>query len=210
VKAVKAKRKTKRIAILASGSGTNLEAIIKAVHSRKLKRAEIALAVSDYAKARALNRARRAGIQTLFLNPASFETRTSYEQALGGALKAARIDYIVLAGFMRILGASFVKRFQNRILNIHPALLPAFKGARGISDALKAGAKVTGVTVHFVTPKLDSGPIILQEAVCIHSHDTLSSLSQKIHRVEHKLYPSAIQLVVDGRVRVRGGKTIIR
>jgi len=205
------KRKTKkktRIAILASGNGTNLQAIINAVRTRKLRHVEIALVISDRSRARALERAHHAKLTALFLDPTRFATRNAYERELDIRLRAMEVDYIVLAGFMRILGRSLVRRWHNKILNVHPALLPSFKGPHGIRDALKFGAKVTGVTIHFVTPKVDDGPIILQEALPIHEGETETALTKRIHTVEHRLYPKAIGLLAEGKVVVKGRKVV--
>ena len=203
-------RKKTRIAVLASGSGTNLQAMIDAVRSRKLKRVEIVLVVSDKAGAGALSRARQAGLTSVFIHPPGFRSLRTFELELVRHLKADKVELIVLAGFMRILSARFVRRYESRILNIHPALLPSFKGPYAIRDALEQGVKVTGVTVHFVTADLDAGPVILQEALNILPHDNKETLLRRIHRVEHRLYPKAVQLVVDGRTRVKNGKVFIR
>ena len=180
------------IAVFASGRGTNFSAIIGAVKAGRLK-ANIALLVCDNHKAEVLSRARKAGVKIALIKK---------EEQILGHLRENKIELIALAGFMRILSPAFVSRYQNHILNIHPSLLPAFKGAHAIKDAFAYGAKVTGVTVHFVDEKIDHGPIILQQAVTIGQEDTLESLEEKIHKVEHNLYPKAIQLVISGRFKI--------
>jgi len=190
------------IAIFASGNGTNLQAIIDAVSRGRIK-AKIALVVSDNKNAYALERAKKSGIKTFVLSPKAFETREDYDREIMKALAKNKIGLIVLAGFMRLLSPYFVREYKNKILNIHPALLPAFKGTCGIKDAFDAGVKKTGVTVHFVDEELDHGPIILQETLNIDKDDTLQTLEEKIHKVEHKLYPKAIRLFVEGKLSAK-------
>ena len=191
------------LAVFCSGRGTNLQAILDATRRQRL-RARVALVISDQPAAAALRRARRAGVDAVVVERRAYPSRSAFERAITGVLKARHIRLICLAGFMRLLSPSFVRRYTRRILNVHPALLPAFPGAHAIRDALAWGAKVTGVTVHFVDEHVDHGPIILQEAVRVAPHDTEASLLRKVHRVEHRLYPEAIGLVLDGRVRLRG------
>jgi phosphoribosylglycinamide formyltransferase-1 len=195
--------------VFCSGQGTNLQAILNAARSGRL-RARVALIVSDRADAMALRRARRAGVRACFVNPKQYPTRGRYEAALIRLLRQHRVQLVCLAGFMRILSPVFVRRFRHRILNVHPALLPAFPGAHAVRDALAWGAKVTGVTVHLVDEEVDHGPILLQEAVAIRRGDTEARLLARIHRVEHRLYPKAIGLVLAGRLRISGRKTVIR
>ena len=196
------------IAVFASGFGSNLQAIIKAIKKGKLK-ANLALVISDVKKAMALKRAKRAGIKPIFIDPAAYPTQEAFEQEILKHLEAEKIDLIVLAGFMRIVGNTLLDKFPNKILNIHPALLPSFKRVQGIQDAFEYGTKITGVTVHFVDNKMDHGPIIAQGIVKIEDADTLESLEKKIHRLEHKLYPETINLVVEGKVNIDGRKTKI-
>ncbi|MFA6281378.1 MAG: phosphoribosylglycinamide formyltransferase, partial [Candidatus Omnitrophota bacterium] len=172
------------IAILASGNGSNFEAIAKAVKQGDIK-ANIKLLLTDKENAFARKRAARFNIPELFIDPRKFSSRLDYDKEILKLLKKEKIDLIVLAGFMRILGHDFVKSFKNKILNIHPALLPAFKGGDAIRMAYNYGNKITGVTVHFVNEKVDNGPIILQEAVCIKKGVSLSELEKKIHNIEH-------------------------
>ncbi|MFA5315022.1 MAG: phosphoribosylglycinamide formyltransferase [Candidatus Omnitrophota bacterium] len=197
----------KKIAVFVSGNGTNLQAIINAV-SRGALKAQIALVVSDKKNAFALIRARRAGIKALFLDPKDYESRRAYDAALVRCLKAQKIDLVVLAGFMRILSPLFVQAFRNRILNIHPALLPAFPGECAIKDAFRHGVKVTGITVHFVDEEVDHGPIIAQESVNVLATDTAESLEEKIHRVEHRIYPEAIKKVLSGGFTLKGRRVL--
>ena len=192
-----------RIAVFCSGQGSNLQAILDAARRGRL-RAQVAIVVVDHPNARALTRARRAGIPAYSLNPKQYATRAGFERALIRLLTRHRVRLVCLAGFMRILSPVFVRRYRARIVNIHPALLPAFPGAHAVRDALAWGAKVTGVTVHFVDEHVDHGPIILQEAVAIRPHDTEASLLARIHRSEHRLYPKAIGLILAGRTRVVG------
>ena len=185
-------------AVLASGQGSNLQAIIHAVKAKKIK-AQLKLVISDKKDAFALERARKAKIATKVLNPKDFPDREAFDRAVLAHLKDSQIDFVVLAGYMRLLSKHFIEQYPHKILNIHPALLPAFKGMRGIQDAFEYGVKVTGATVHLVTYEMDAGPILLQEAVKVSPKDTLETLAQKIHRVEHKLYPKAIALFISSR-----------
>ncbi|MDD5292032.1 MAG: phosphoribosylglycinamide formyltransferase [Candidatus Omnitrophica bacterium] len=194
------------IAVFCSGNGTNLQAIINAVKSRKLKSVKIALVVSDNPGAYALARAKKAGIKTLVVERSQFAAKSDFEKQIIGSLKKENVRLIVLAGFMRIIGEDILREYKGKILNIHPALLPSFKGAHGIKDAFDYGVKATGVTVHLVDDKMDHGPIILQEAIPVKGNDTLESLESRIHKVEHKLYYKAIDLLVKGRIKIRGRK----
>jgi len=193
------------IAVFVSGRGTNLQAIIDEV-SRGLIKAKVALVVSDKGDAYALTRAKKAGIEAFVLSPGGFKTREDYDKKIVEELKKHNVGLIVLAGFMRLLSGYFVKQYENKIMNIHPALLPSFKGMHSIKDAFECNAKETGVTVHFVDEELDHGPIILQEVVNVDENDTLESLEEKIHEVEHKLYPEAIRLFVEGKLKIEGKK----
>lgn len=196
------------IAVLCSGNGTNLQAIIDAVNAGTIP-ARIALVAGDRKDAFAFERARNAGIETLFVDPREHAWRESFDKALVRALHAKDVGLVVLAGFMRLLSPYFIGEFRGRIMNIHPALLPAFKGAHGIRDALAYGVKVTGVTVHFVDEELDHGPIILQRAVEVRDDDTEASLLERAHAEEHKLYPEAIKLFVEGKLKIQGRKVTV-
>lgn len=196
------------IAVLSSGNGTNLQAIIDKVASGYIP-AKIALVVSDKADAFALERAKKAGLETLVLNGKDFKSRDDFDRKVSEELKKRKIGLVVLAGFMRILSSRFIKEYRNRIMNVHPALLPAFKGAHGIKDALDHGVKITGVTVHFVDEELDNGPVITQATVEVDDEDTEKSLLEKVHAEEHRLYPEAVKLFVEGRLKIEGRKVKI-
>lgn len=196
-----------KFAVFASGNGSNLQAIIDAVKSGEIK-AELALVFSNNRKAFALKRAQEAGIKTLFLDRKDYATPQSYDRDIVIHLKDAGIDFIVLAGYMKILSAFFIKKYPNKVLNIHPSLLPSFKGMRGIKDAFTYGAKVTGVTIHFVDEKMDHGAIIEQESLKIQDRDTLSTLTEKIHALEHKMYTKVISQFVDGKLKIKGRKVL--
>lgn len=195
------------IAVFCSGQGTNLQAILEAARDKRVP-ARVGLVITDQARAKALQRARRFGVEAHFVNPRQFPAKADYERALIKLCQVNGVVLVCLAGFMRVLSPVFVSHFSGRILNIHPALLPAFPGAHAVRDALAWGAKVAGVTVHFVDEKVDHGPILLQEAVPIASGDTEGSLFSRIHKVEHRLYPKAIRLVLEGKVRIRGRRVV--
>jgi phosphoribosylglycinamide formyltransferase-1 len=196
------------IAVFASGKGTNFSAIVRAVKKGKIK-ANLSLLVCDNPKAGAIGRAKRAGIKIAKVLREDFSSKEDFEAKILQHLEENKIDLIVLAGFMRLISAGFVKKYEGRILNIHPALLPSFKGTEGIRDAFDYGVKVTGVTVHFVDTELDHGPIILQEAVKIEEDDTLASLEAKIHKLEHRIYPEALRLWAEGKLKIEARKVKI-
>ena len=196
------------IAVFASGRGTNFGAIIRAVKKGKIK-ASLSLLVCDNPKAGAIGRAKRAGIKVALVQRKDFATKKDFEAKIVEHLEADKIDLIVLAGFMRLLSPEFVSRYKGRIVNIHPALLPCFKGTRSIKDAFDYGAKITGVTVHFVDEEMDHGPIILQKEVKIEERDTLESLEVKVHKVEHQIYPEAVRLFIEGKLNLEGRKVRI-
>lgn len=192
-------------AVLASGRGSNLKAIIDAVNLGEIT-ATLRLVISDKKDAYALEHARQASIPAIFINPKDFPDRESFDRAVVECLKEYKIDFIVLAGFMRLLSGYFIRQYPNKILNIHPSLLPAFKGTHAIRDAFNEKVKVTGPTVHFVVEEMDAGPIILQEKVAVEPDDTLESLTEKIHQAEHRIYPRAIALFARGKLKVESGK----
>ena len=194
------------IAIFASGQGSNFSAIVKAFQKIKTN-GKIALLVCDNPQAGVIKRAKRAGIKTTVVQRKNFPSRKDFEKEIILNLKNSNIKLIVLAGFMRLLSPEFVKLYAGKIINIHPSLLPSFKGEHGIRDAFDYGAKITGVTVHFVDEQMDHGPIILQGAVEIKETDTLESLESKIHKLEHQLYPKAIKLFLEGKLKISGRKT---
>jgi len=195
----------KKIAVFASGFGSNLQAIIDYIARGSLN-GEIALVFSNNKDAHALERAKKHKIQTVCTNPKDFASRKEFDLKIAEILKSEKIDLIVLAGYMLLLSPELVAIFKNKIMNIHPALLPSFKGNHGIKDAYEYGVKVTGVTVHFVDKDLDRGPIILQEPVFIDNDDSVESLEEKIHRVEHKIYPKAVEYFCDDRLEIVGRK----
>jgi len=189
-----------RIAVLASGSGTNLQALLE----DPFVGPRVALVASDKPGAYALERAASRGVQTVVVEPKDFDSRPGHDAALLQALQAASTDHVLLAGYMRILTAGFVRHFEHRMLNIHPSLLPAFPGAHPVRDALAWGAKVTGVTVHLVDTNVDHGPIVVQEPVLILPDDDEESLHRRIQELEHRMYPRAARLLVEGRLKVEG------
>jgi phosphoribosylglycinamide formyltransferase 1 len=198
-----------KIAVLASGNGSNFQAIANVVKNKKLKGVSIALLLTDKEKAFARTRADKLGISQVFVNPRGFSSRKVFDKKLIELLAQERIDLVVLAGYMRILSPEFVRKFKNRIMNIHPALLPSFKGAHAIKDAYNYGVKITGVTVHFVDEKVDHGPIILQQEVRVKKGESRADLEMRIHRVEHKLYPEAIKLFAQKKLKVKNRRVEI-
>ena len=197
-----------RFAVFASGNGSNLQAIIDAVKAGDIS-AELGLVFSNKQKAYALKRAEAAGIPVLVMKPKDYTNKQSFERDIVIYLRAHKIDFIVLAGYMLILSPFFVKKYSKRILNVHPSMLPSFKGKQGIKDAFTYGAKTTGVTVHYVDEQMDHGPIIMQEPVRICEGDDLEKLEEKIHKTEHRIYPKAIQLYVEKKLLIRGRKVKI-
>lgn len=197
----------RKIAIFASGNGTNLENILRYVRKGKI-RAEVSFCFSDNPKAKALKRARRLGFSTIMFTPKHFPSRKLYERELVRHLNREKVDYVILAGYMRILGKEFIRTFRNRILNIHPAILPSFKGTHAIKDAYDYGVKLTGVTVHFADCSVDGGPVILQEALTIRDGESLASVEKRIHQLEYRLYPEAINLLLKGKLSIRGRRVI--
>jgi phosphoribosylglycinamide formyltransferase-1 len=199
----------KRVAVLISGRGSNMAALITAAKANDYP-AEIALVVSNVPDAGGLTIAKEAGIATAVVDHRAYgKDRAAFEHALQDVLQAHKIEFVCLAGFMRLLTPWFVTQWQNRLLNIHPALLPAFKGLDTHARALHAGVKLHGATVHFVVPEVDSGPIVAQGAVPVHEDDTEESLAARVIKVEHRLYPLALRLVAEGRVRLADGRCII-
>jgi phosphoribosylglycinamide formyltransferase-1 len=190
--------RTARIVVLVSGSGTNLQALL----DDRVVSPWIALVVSDRREAYALERARARGVETVILDPT--RDRDAFDRELLDVLRARSIEHLVLAGFMRILGPGVVRAYADRILNVHPALLPAFPGGHAVADALAYGAKVTGVTVHLVDEDVDHGPVVFQEAVEVHEDDVWDTLEPRIHEVEHRLLPAAVRALVEGRLKVEG------
>jgi phosphoribosylglycinamide formyltransferase-1 len=199
----------KRVAVLISGRGSNMAALIEAAKDKTYP-AEIALVISNRPDAGGLLVAQASGIATEVVDHTVYgQDRTAFERALQAVLEKNRIDIICLAGFMRLLTAAFVKQWRHQILNIHPALLPAFKGLDTHKRALEAGVKVHGATVHFVVPEMDSGPIIAQAAVSVRHGEMEENLAARVLAVEHQIYPRALKLLAEGRLRVENGLCLI-
>ena len=197
----------RRIGVLISGRGSNLQAILDAVTDGRLE-AEIAVVISNKADAAGLDRARRAGIESLHLNHRDYDSRETFDLAVVAELKKRDVALVCLAGFMRLLSAEFVNAFPNAILNMHPSLLPAFPGLDGQGQALSYGVKVSGATVHIVTPELDNGPVVLQATVPVHDSDTVDDLAARILKEEHRIYPEAIGLILDGEWSIVGRRFV--
>jgi phosphoribosylglycinamide formyltransferase-1 len=189
-----------RIVVLASGSGTNLQAILDKLHGQGL--VEVVGVGSDKAEAGALTRGRLAGIETAVFSVAEYEDRAARDAAIGDWIASREADLVVLAGYMQLLSAGFVARFRNRVVNIHPALLPSFPGLDAIGQALAARVETTGVTVHFVDEGVDTGPAIAQREVPVPPGVAKPELEAAVHAVEHELYPEAIRMIAEGRVRI--------
>jgi phosphoribosylglycinamide formyltransferase 1 len=200
---------TIRLGVLISGSGSNLQAIIDARDIGALD-AEIALVISNRDDAFGLTRARQHDIPALFVDRDGFASFREYNFAIRDALREHNVEWVVMAGYMRLLGREVLDAFPSHVLNLHPALLPSFPGASGIVDALDYGVKVTGVTVHFADEEFDEGPILAQEAVEVAEDDTLETLTSKIHEIEHRIYPKVLQLIAEDRVQIVGRKVKIR
>jgi len=196
-----------KLAILVSGRGSNLQAIIDKIESNYLS-ADIALILSNVENAFALERGKKYGLDTVFLDPKTFPNRDDYENKMIEILQSKSIDLICLAGFMRILGKKFIKAFPNKIINIHPSLLPAFPGLNVQKKALDHGVKFSGCTVHFVSEEVDGGPIILQSTVPILDEDDTVSLSEKILEQEHIIYPKAIRLIIEKKLAFSGRRVL--
>ena len=197
----------RRIGVLISGRGSNLQAILDAVADGRLQ-AEITVVISNKADAVGLDRARRAGIENLYLDHRDYDSRETFDLAVVAELKKRDVALVCLAGFMRLLSAEFVNGFPDAILNIHPSLLPAFPGLDGQGQALSYGVKVSGATVHIVTPELDNGPIVLQATVPVHDSDTADDLAARILEQEHRIYPEAIGLILDGGWSIVGRRFV--
>lgn len=196
----------KRLGILISGRGSNFEAIADAVAAGRLD-AKIAIIISNRPEARGLEIARQRGLPAVCI-PSKGIDREIYDRMLLEELERHAVDLVCLAGFMRLLSASFIRRFPNRILNIHPSLLPAFPGLDAQHQALEHGVKITGCTVHFVDENLDAGPIVIQAAISVRDDDTVDTLSARVLAEEHRIYPEAIQRVLSGSYRIEGRRVI--
>jgi len=196
------------LGVLISGSGTNLQAIIDAIAAQKLD-AKIAIVLSNRADAYGLVRARNHGIPTEVIDHKQFPSREAYDRAVVDLLKARGVELVILAGFMRLLSPVFVKTYSNRIMNIHPALLPSFPGLHVQKKALEHGVRLSGCTVHFVNEECDEGPIIIQAVVPVFPDDSEEALAARILKQEHLIYPRAIQLYAEGRLRVEGRRVLV-
>jgi phosphoribosylglycinamide formyltransferase-1 len=196
------------LGVLVSGGGTNLQAIIDAIEEKRLD-AAIRVVVSNRNDAFGLTRAKNHNIPTAVLDHKNFSSREAYDEAIVAILKERGVELVVLAGFMRLLSPVLVQAYSNRIMNIHPALLPAFPGLHGQKQAVEHGVRVAGCTVHFVNEECDQGPIIIQSVVPAYPEDTEESLSARILKQEHRIYPKAIQLYAEGRLRVVGRKVLV-
>lgn len=189
-----------RVGVLVSGAGTNLQAILDTVHGAG--GIEVVCVASNRAEALGLERAREAGVHTAVFPAGDYGSRPERDAAMGDWLEERDVDLVVLAGFMEVLDAAFVRRFAGRMINVHPSLLPAFQGARAVEQALEYGVRVTGVTVHFVDEGVDTGPIILQEPLALPYAADISGVETSLHEIEHRLLPQAIRLIARGAVRM--------
>lgn len=202
------KSKRKRIAVFASGNGSNLQALIGYSRTNDIN-GDILIVFSNNADAYALKRAEKNSIKTYCFSQRDFDSRKSFDIKILELMMENKIDLICLAGYMLLLSPEFIKEYQNRIINIHPSLLPSFKGVHGIKDAFEYGVKVTGATVHFVDSELDNGPIIIQKTVEILEEDTIETLEEKIHKAEHIIYPSAVEYFCKDLLEINGRKVSI-
>jgi phosphoribosylglycinamide formyltransferase-1 len=198
----------KRIGVLFSGRGSNLEALAESVAAGRIPNAEIAIALSNREDAPGIEKARARGIEALVISSRGLE-REAYDKLVIAALQAKQVDLVCLAGYMRLLSPQFVAAYRNRILNIHPSLLPSFPGLEAQRQALEHGAKFSGCTVHFVDENLDAGPIVLQACVPIEDSDTPETLAERILREEHRIYAEAVRIVLEGRYRMEGRRVLI-
>jgi len=198
---------SRTLGVLISGRGSNLQSIIDAIAARRLD-ATLAVVISNRSDAAGLQRARDAGIEAIALSPREHPDRDAYDAALAGLLTTRGVSLVCLAGFMRLVGRPLLQAFPERVLNIHPSLLPSFPGLEAQRQALEHGVRVTGATVHLVTPVLDNGPIVLQAPVPVLDGDTVDALSTRILVEEHRLYPEAIQMVLDGRWSLEGRRFV--
>lgn len=198
---------TVKIAVLVSGRGSNLQAIMDSIEKGYIKNATINVVISNKANAYALERARNHGIDAIFLDPGEYD-RDEYDRAILNVLNQYDTDLLLLAGYFRLLGNEIIKAYRNRIMNIHPSLLPAFKGLHAQKQAFEYGVKVAGCTVHFVDEGLDSGPIILQKCVPVLTGDTEETLTARILEQEHVIYPEAVRLFTEGKLKIEGRNVV--
>jgi len=197
------------LGVLVSGNGTNLQAIIDAIEAGRVH-AEIKIVVSDNSSSFALERAKKHGIETKVITKDEFPSREAFDAEIIKSLKSHNVELVALAGFMRILTPAFIREFKDKIINIHPALLPAFPGLHVQKKALEHGVKFSGATVHFVDDGVDSGPIIIQAVVPVKDNDTPETLSARILKEEHRIYPQAIELIAQGRIHIEGRRVIVK
>jgi phosphoribosylglycinamide formyltransferase 1 len=198
----------KRLGVLLSGRGSNFEALAESVAAGRIPDAEIVIALSNREDARGIEKARAFSIEARVISSKGLE-REAYDKLVIAALQEKRVDLVCLAGYMRLLSPQFVAAFRNRILNIHPSLLPAFPGLEAQRQALEHGAKFSGCTVHFVDENLDAGPIVLQSCMAIEDSDTPETLAERILREEHRIYTEAVRIVLEGRYRIEGRRVLI-
>jgi phosphoribosylglycinamide formyltransferase-1 len=198
----------RRLGVIISGRGSNLQSIIDAIAERTLD-ATVAIVISNRSDAAGLQRARDAGIEAVHLSPRDFPARDAYDKALAELLQSRHVELVCLAGYMRLVGDLLLEAFPHRVLNIHPSLLPSFPGLEAQRQAIEHGVRVSGATVHLVTAELDAGPIVLQSCVPVLSGDTVDSLAARILIEEHRIYPQAIRLVLDGRWQLAGRRLIV-
>lgn len=198
-----------KIGVLASGRGSNFQAIIDEIEAGRIP-AKIEILIVDNPEAYAIERAKKYGIPYLYINPKEFPTKEVFYEKIRDELLAKGVELVILAGFMRIVKKPLLDAFPNRIMNIHPALLPSFPGLHGQKQAVDYGVRISGCTVHFVDEGVDSGPVIIQAAVPVHPEDTEDSLSERILKLEHKIFPEAIRLFAEGRLEVQGRKVKIK
>ena len=197
------------LGVLASGRGSNFQSVINSINSGFLK-ARIAVLVTDNPEAYAIERAKNHNIESLIIQPKEFPDKDSYYSHLADELKNRGVELVILAGFMRVVGKPLIKEFHNKTMNIHPALLPSFSGLHGQKQALDYGVKISGCTVHFVDEGVDTGPVIIQAAVPVYEDDTEDTISERILKQEHKIFPQAIKLYSEGKIAVKGRKVTIK
>ncbi|WP_292470307.1 phosphoribosylglycinamide formyltransferase [Methanolobus sp.] len=195
---------TINIAVLVSGRGSNLQSIIDNIESGYIKNAQVAVVISDVGEAYALERARNHGITDVFIDPSDYSDRQEYEKEMLEVLKDNDVNLLLLAGYMRLIGKDLISAYRNRIINIHPALLPSFKGLHAQQQAFDYGVKVSGCTVHFVDEGMDTGPIIIQKCVPVLDTDTAEELAARILEQEHNIFPESVKLFVEGKLKVEG------
>jgi len=198
-----------KIGVLISGRGSNLQSLIDACATEDYP-ARIVLVISNRQQAKGLERARQAGIDTLVVDHGEYDSRAAFEQALHAALADAGVELVCLAGFMRLLDADFIAKWRNRIVNIHPSLLPAYRGLRTHERVIEDGVRFTGCTVHYVRPEMDEGPIIMQAVVPVKLDDTPESLARRVLAYEHRIYPEAVRLIATGRARVSSSRVVLK